>query len=200
MNTISKQVFSLILLSQSESFLHAQHLNFNDMFDEMQKSMRHMQELFAQSAQNSLQGGVQITVEQKEKSALIIAKGLETTAVDATVNDEGDNLAIKTDHGLIKIDSEYNYIGINWQHKQEQEVKNKDGKVEKVTTSYAQQSFNMSLEHPLNLSIDQLKLDYDKENKTLTIEIPFVMPQAPEKGRKQVPVSFKSSSDQTSSK
>ena len=144
MNTISKQVLALILLSQSASHIRAQnHLNFNDMFDEMQKSMQHMQELFAQSRQNSLQGGVHIAVEQKEKTALIIAKGLETNAVDATVNDEGNNLAIKTDQGLINIDSEDNYIGINWQHKQEQEVKNKDGKVEKVTTSYAQQSFNM---------------------------------------------------------
>src|SRR3984957_9223113 len=195
MNTSTKHLLFLTISLQVTSFAlahpnlnHFNHIDntFAQMFDSMQKSMEQMKELFAQSGQSSLQGGVQISVEQKEKSALIRATGLETNSVDATVNDEGNNLAVKTDQGLISIDTQDNYVGINWQHKQEQEVQNKDGKMENVMTSFAQQSFNMSLEYPLNLSTDQLKLDYDQENKILTVEIPFIMPKMPEKGRKQV--------------
>lgn len=196
MNTTTKYLLILATSLQTSFYIIAKQPIYHDqtfanMFDQMQKSMEHMQEMFAQSSQNSLNGGVQISVEQKEKSAMIIAKGLETDSVDATVNDEGNNLAVKTDQGLINIDSQDNFVSINWQHKQEQEVTNKDGKVEKVTTSFAQQSFNMSLEHPLDLNTEQLKLDYDQESKTLTIEIPFVLPQDPAKGRKQVAVNIK---------
>ncbi len=199
MNITSKYFLILATCMQTASFVVAnQQINrldlndaFANMFDDMQKSMQHMQQMLTQSGQTSLHAGVQISVNQTEKSALIIAKGLESNSIEATVNDEGNNLAVKTDQGLINIDTEDSLMGINWQHKQEQEVQNKDGNMEKVVTSFSQQSFNMSLKYPLNLSTDELKLDYDKEGKTLTIEIPFIIPQTPEKGRKQVPVTMK---------
>lgn len=199
MNIPTKYFLLLATCMQTASFVVAkQQINrldlddtFANMFDDMQKSMQHMQQMLTQTGQASVHASVQISVSQTEKSALIIAKGLESNSIEATVNDEGNNLAVKTDQGLINIDIDDNFVGINWEHKQEQEVQNKDGNMQKMVTSFSQQSFNMSLEYPLNLSTDQLKLDYDKEGKTLTIEIPFIIPQAPEKGRKQVPVTMK---------
>lgn len=206
MNTNTK--YTLLLLSSLTSGLFAidkdskqssprprfisMHEYFDRMFEDMQQSMQHMREAFAQDMQNvggQAQEGISLSLEEKEKSVVITAKGLETESVDASLNDEGNHLLLKTAQENININSQDNYIAINLQHKQEKEHQNKDGKMEKVVSSYAEQSYSMGLSRPLDLNTEHLKIDYDKDSKTLTVEIPFVV--IPEKKRTSIPVNIK---------
>lgn len=213
MNTNTK--YAILLISSLSSLLLAvdkepkqrqkqpmsMHEYFDRMFEEMQQSMQHMREAFAHDINNldgKTQNSIDVSLQEKENSAFLIVRGLDTDSVDATVSDDENNLLLKTNLGNINLTIEDKYVQIYMQHQQESsyaeasedkpEDKNQD-KMEKVVTSVSHQSYTMSLRQPLDLNAETLKINYDKESKTLSVEIPFVV--APEKRRKAVPVNFK---------
>jgi hypothetical protein len=166
------------------------HNHFDQMFQEMEQSMHQMREAFAHGMNNGqMNEGTSLNLEETEKSLLITLNGIDTDSVDATVSDDGTNLLLKTARGTLNLNTEESFVSITFAHKNEREEKNKDGKMEKVASSYSQQSYSMNLMHPLDLATEQLKIDYDAENKSLSVEIPYV--SVPDKGRKAVPVNIK---------
>jgi hypothetical protein len=161
---------------------------FKNLFKEMEDHFRSLQEHVRQGIQG-ISDSAHINLEESKKGVLITIKGIETDKVQATSNDENNNLLIKTGEGDINITTQDNFITIDWQHKKEEQKKNKEGKTETVLVSASHNSYNMMLARSINIGDENIEIDYDKATKILSIEIPYV--KAPQEQRKAIPVTIK---------
>jgi flagellar hook assembly protein FlgD len=190
MNTFQKGALALLVTSANIALCTSAF--FSSAFKEMQESMQQMQETFETieksfSNMRQIQDGFDISIEEEPNAAVVTIKGLETENLDATINDDADNILIKTGQGNITIATFEEYISVNWQGRKEKEEKNKNDEIQKVLVSSSQQMFEIMTSKPLNLT--ENKIDYDKSNKLLRVEIPYI--KQPEQKRKPLPVNVK---------
>lgn len=190
MNSLKKGALALLVTSANVAVCDPSL--FSSAFKEMQENMQQMQETFETIEKSfanvrQIQDGIDISIEEQDNAAMITIKGIETENIDASINDDADDILIKTGQGNINITTDEEYVTVNWQGQHEKEEKNQDGQMQKVFMSSSQQVFEIMTSHPLNLN--ENKIDYDKSNKTLRIEVPFV--KQPEQQRKSLPVTIK---------
>lgn len=190
MNIHNKYTITLLLaclastLSASNS-PQQRHNTFRSplqIFDAMEENMRFMRQMFQEE-----EGGINFNIEETDGGVLITAKGLDTDTFDATISDDATNLHIKTNQGIIKLNTDGPYVELSWQQQKEQK-ETKEGKEKVVFVSSSQQSIGRMLGKSLNLETENLKINYDQSSKMLSVEIPY---EKTRENRKQIPVTIK---------
>jgi len=180
MNTYKKNSILLLISFVSSSALawspfqgmKAFAENMQKMHEEMDK---HFQEL-------TVSNGINIDLNEQENAVEISLKGLETESVDASksINDKDNeftDLVINTDQGTATIAGHNNYLTVHWRQK----------KTKEKESFYGQQLLETTVSQSLDLKDSALlKLNYDKETKTLLITVPFIEVKKP--ARQNVPV------------
>ncbi len=181
------------------------HCHF-DPFESMQKSMKVMeeemqsmfdnmnkmhQEFFTswkkESANPVGQEGINIAINETDDNTVkVVISGIKADQFDATFGDK--ELIIKAETATITLASSHNLLAasINQEIKQETTDKNNKEKKSSQQLFSSASHIRQMISKPVN--IEEAKIDYTKENKTLTVSIPF---KDTKKAAKTIPVNVK---------
>lgn len=176
MENIKKSLLGLLLLS-GVILLEARHAHWHDFneiedlfenqMEQMRKNMKSLRKIPKSSAP--------VSFKENDTNVVITILGIDTEELSATLNNTNDQLSIITPENRITISVRDNMIGIETMHEKKElkEKTKKDADDETMSAQYirsAYASISQTVSAPLVL--EKQTIDYDQENKELTITIP----------------------------
>lgn len=181
------------------------HCHF-DPFESMQKSMKVMeeemqsmfdnmnkmhQEFFAswkkESANPVGQEGINIAINETDDNTVkVVISGIKADQFDATFGDK--ELIIKAETATITLASSHNLLAASINQEIKQETTDKNNKEKKASQQLFSSASHIRQMISKPVNIEEAKIDYTKENKTLTVSVPF---KDTKKAAKPIPVNVK---------
>ncbi len=192
----NKLVYTLILSCLSSTILQAR-FDFNDIFQdmeermhEMHKEMQKMEKSFTKQFKSIKKSDITIqpSIQETDKKVTITFKDIDTAPKQALVQDEDNQLTIKTDNQTIKVGAEKTLLSVSIdQHLKETKKENKQ---QSSQAFYSSSSFVKTLNTQVDLT--KVIVDYDDQTKKLIIHIPM---QKKVKGT-EIPINIKNKKEQ----
>lgn len=198
---LNRYAFALVCATIANSSYISCHI---DPFESMQKSMRVMedemqsmfdsmnkmhQEFFAswkKEAATQQDQGINIAIDQAENDAVkVIISGIQAEQFDATFGDK--ELTIKAPKATITLAARHNSLAASINQEITQETVNAKDKEKASRQLFSSSShIQQMIAKPVNL--EDAKIEYNKENKMLTIMLPA---KEQIKASKVIPVNIK---------
>lgn len=161
------------------------------MFDNINKMHQNLFESWKKESANPLgQDGINLTIDEAEANTVkVIISGIQAEQFDAAFGDK--ELTIKTQHATIALSASHSMLSASINQEIKQELSEKDEKNAKdKKTSHEIFSSSSQIRQMISkpVAMEDAKIDYNKETKTLTVSLPT---KDQKKATKVIPVNVK---------
>lgn len=173
---ISLLTATLAINARSES---AWHTSFKQEMQQMEKAFDSMVERMnafgkeldqTLSQENNSDLGITIEEKDKESAVTITIKNLKTDALEATLNDDNDQLKVKTDQDSLSLAAQEKFLSIV--HTKETKKEEKKNDKAALYSSFGAYELGQLLSGRIDLT--KADIQYDKKSQTLTISVPYI--------------------------
>lgn len=175
MNT-HKKLLVLLLASATTPWVHGRFSfpNFDEIdefFDKQWEEMHRMRKQMRNSMQSSsiMKSPISATIDDQDKKIVITINGIDAQDINARVNEENTVLTVTTPTDLIRILINGSLVAAEISHESKTATKDDKNKEQEVYSSFVTNTAQTVQGTPL---LEQQTIDYDKENKELTITLP----------------------------
>ncbi len=141
-------------------------------FDSMVKRMNAFDKELDQTLSQENNSDLGITIEEKDKKSVVIItiKNLKTDALEANLNDDNDQLKVKTDQDSLTLAAQEKFLSLV--HTKETKKEEKKNDKAALYTSFGAYELGQLLSGRIDLT--KADIQYDKKSQTLTISMPYL--------------------------
>ena len=173
---ISLLTATLAVNARSES---AWHISFRQEMQRMEKAFDSMVERMNEfgkeldqslSAENGTDLGITVEEKDKESAVIVTIKNLKTEALEASLNDDSDQLKIKTDQDAIILAAQEKLLSLT--HTKENKKEEKKNDKAAVYTSFGAYEMGQLLSGRIDLT--KADIQYDKKSQIVTCRCRFL--------------------------